>query len=51
MPLTVSVVQVLFAVSSLSAQFDGSRLSLRGSINSRLLPSASLHFPQRPPEP
>src|SRR5688572_3894787 len=37
------------SVSSLSVQFGAKRLSLLGSINSRLLPPPSDHLPQRPP--
>src|SRR5258706_4332621 len=36
--------------AALSAQLAASRLSLFGSVNSRLAPPPSAPFPQRPPE-
>src|SRR5260370_400407 len=44
-------VQGALLVSSLSAQFEASRWSLCGSINSRLLPPPADHAPHRPPSP
>src|SRR5258707_15870331 len=40
-----------FCVSSLSPQLAARRLSLLGSISSRLLPPPDDHWPQRPPVP
>ena len=50
-PVHSTVVQLLFALSSLSAHEGASRGSARGSTRSRLLPPPSDHNPHRPPVP
>src|SRR6266498_2041056 len=48
-PVNSYAVHWLLAVSSLSAQLAGCRLSLFGSTSSRLLPPPADQLPQRPP--